>query len=151
MADRVTALFVVGRLQARLDRVLEEVAESLSGGMEIPEWQPPVDVVETDEAVVLFAEVPGMTAAEIVVEVSGNAVIVRGEKRADGSGPGGRFLCVETGRGRFRREVQLLHPVNTHRGRARLEGGVLQVVFPRIEDQRQQPRHVPVDSDDQEA
>ena len=151
MADRVTALFVVGRLQTRLDRVLQEVAESLAGGMEVPEWQPPIDVVETDDAVVLLAEVPGMGAGELAVEVSGIAVVVRGEKLSDGaSSPGGRFLCVETGRGRFRREVQLLHPVNSHRGHAVLENGVLKVTFPRIQDQRHQPRTVPVD-DDQEA
>ena len=150
-ADRVTALFVVGRLQSRLDRVLAEVAESLGGGLEIPEWQPPIDVVETEEAVVLLAEVPGMSADELTVEVSGNAVVVRGEKASDGAThPGGRFLCVETGRGRFRREVQLLHPVNSHRGHATLENGVLKVTFPRIQDQRHLPRTVPVDSNDQE-
>jgi len=152
MADRVTALFVVGRLQSRLDRVLQEVAESLAGGMEVPEWQPPIDVVETDDEVVLLAEAPGMTAAELAVEVSGNTVVVRGEKLSDGAThAGGRFLCVETGRGRFRREVQLLHPVNSHRGHATLENGVLKVTFPRIQDQRHLPRTVPVENDDQEA
>ena len=145
MADRYTALLVVGRLQSHLDRIFDEVAQSLAGGIEVPEWQPAVDVVETDSEVTVFVEVPGVSAEQLEVQVSGNAVVVRGERSADGApGKGGRFLCVETGRGRFQREVQLLHPVNSHRGRAALRDGVLQVTFPRIEDLRQQPRLVPI-------
>ena len=152
MADRYTALLVVGRLQSHLDRIFQEVADSLAGGLEVPEWQPLVDVVETDSEVAVFLEVPGVSAEQLRVEVSGNVVVVRGERSADGfTGKGGRFLCVETGRGRFRREVQLLHPVNSHRGHAVLRDGVLQVTFPRIQDLRQQPRTVSIQSDDQEA
>ncbi len=152
MADRYTALLVVGRLQSHLDRIFQEVADSLAGGLEVPEWQPLVDVVETDSEVAVFLEVPGVSAEQLQVEVSGNVVVVRGERSADGfTGKVGRFLCVETGRGRFRREVQLLHPVNSHRGRAVLRDGVLQVTFPRIQDLRQQPRTVSIQSDDQEA
>jgi HSP20 family protein len=153
MVDRYTALLLVGRLQARLDRVFQEVSESLAGGVEVPDWQPSVDVVETADAVLVLAEVPGMRGTEIIVEVTGDVVVLRGEKISAGaSGARGHFLCVETGRGRFRREVQLLHPVNSHRGRASLKNGVLTVEFPRIKDLRQLPRTVPLETiDDQEA
>ncbi|MEO8504610.1 MAG: Hsp20/alpha crystallin family protein [Acidobacteriota bacterium] len=151
MADRYTALLLVGRLQARLDRVFQEVSESLAGGIEVPDWQPAVDVIETADAVLLLAEIPGMSATEITIEVSGNVVVLRGEKASAALAERGHFLCVETGRGRFQREVQLLHPVNSHRGRAVLRDGVLSVEFPRIQDLREQPRTVTVDTvDDQE-
>ena len=44
---------------------------------------------------------------------------------------------MERGHGRFRREMQLFWPVNSHQGSARLADGLLTIEFPKIQEKRQ--------------
>jgi HSP20 family molecular chaperone IbpA len=53
---------------------------------------------------------------------------------------------VEREEGRFERRVELLHPVDTHRGRARTEGGLLIVEFPKVQEKRARRRTLEIDA-----
>ncbi|MGE5232679.1 MAG: Hsp20/alpha crystallin family protein [Acidobacteriota bacterium] len=146
MARPYPSLLLVGRLQGRLNQVFQEVLEAVSSGVEPGAWQPAVDVVETPREVLLLVELPGVGPGDIEVEVRGTTVILRGERRAPRPrGQRLRFLCVETGRGRFTREVQIQQTVNGHRASATLRDGLLIVAFPKVEEQRHRPRRVEIE------
>lgn len=142
MGARFASLFFVSRFQAELDRLFHEVMQAGEGGLPLSEWQPAIDVVETPTAVLILAEVPGFPASELKLEVRGRLIILSGTKSTPLPGDAQRikFHCMERGHGRFRREIQLFSPVNTHKGSARLENGLLTVEFPKIQDQRQEAR-----------
>ena len=137
------AVLVVARLQGELNRIFSEAIAAAKQDLAASDWQPPIDVVETDGAIVLLAEVPGVTGSELRVEVRGTLVTLAGVKTHHvAKGGQVRFHCMETGRGRFSRQVRLLQPVDGSRGRATLAQGLLTVEFPKVADKRQQPRQL---------
>jgi HSP20 family protein len=145
MSGRYASIQLLSRFQAELDRLLQEVMVLPDGGIEMADWQPPVDIVETDLAVLILVELPGFAAADLTVEVQGARLLVAGVKQAPPAEHHCRFHRVERSRGRFGREIQLLWPVNSHLGSARLEDGVLRIEFPKIQDKRQEARRLPVE------
>ena len=153
MAGRFAPAFLVTRFQAEIERLLQEALALGEGTLPASgEWQPPVDIVETPEAILILAEVPGVAAADLTVEVKGLLVTLSGTKSTPL--PEARrlhFQCVERGHGRFCREVQLFWPVNTHQGTARLTDGLLSIEFPRIQEKRQGAHRLQVVDGDGDA
>jgi HSP20 family protein len=141
MAGRYPSLYLISRFQSEIDRLFAEAAAMGEADLPALEWQPAIDLVETPDAVLLLAEVPGIAAADLKVEVKGMRVTISGVKSSAHPGAESpRFLRVERGQGRFAREVVLLAPVNSHAGTARLADGLLTVTFPRVQEKRQEAR-----------
>lgn len=137
------ALFA--RLHGELDRLFEE-ALGIEGESEAAgRWLPKVDVIESERTLRLQVEIPGVDVSDLVVEVSGDRVAIRGAKRPQRPPAGAHFHCAEREHGTFAREVRIHCAVNSHQGRARLEDGVLTIEFPRIEDQRRDPVRLEVE------
>ena len=141
MAARFESLFLISRFQAELDRLFQEALQLGEGEVPLGEWQPAIDVVETPSAVLILAELPGFSAADLRIEVRGTRILIHGTKST--TLPEARrlkFHCLERGHGRFTREIHLFSPVNTHKGKAALADGLLTLEFPKIEDKRQEAR-----------
>lgn len=98
----------------------------------IPAWNPPLDVAETDDEVIVRCELPGVDPERLLVSVSRNALVVAGEKReADYDRPG-PILKLERRFGPFRRRVPLPACADPDRVRTEYADGVLTVRFPKI-------------------
>lgn len=135
----------LSRIHSELDRLFDEAMRLASREPRAGEHEPPVDVMETPGEVVVLIEVPGLSRDEIDLYVEGRAVIVAGVKRLRPPDGSRRFHGVEREQGRFERRIEMLCPVNTHRGRARLADGLLTVTFPRVEEKRLARRPVPIE------
>lgn len=139
---------IISRLE-ELNRGLVEAMESGVESLEAGVWAPRVDVIETENAILLWAELPGVSRERLSIEVEGDMITISGEKRIDAPGdPDARFACMERARGRFVRRIRLQQLVDTHAGSARLRHGVLEVSFPRIREQRKRPVRLEVESGD---
>jgi|GEM_PF-7035248 len=71
------------QIRQRIDHLLEgelnlpgRLLETVS-----PTWAPLVDIYETDEAIVVEAEIAGMKKAEIAIELSGDTLTIKGERQ----------------------------------------------------------------------
>ncbi len=135
----------LSRIHSDLDRLFDEAMRLASREPRAGEHEPPVDVMETAEEVIVLIEVPGLSPDEIELFVEGRAVVVVGVKRLQPPDGARRFHGVEREQGRFERTIEMLCPVNTHRGRARLAAGLLTVTFPRVEEKRLARRPVPIE------
>ncbi|MDP9121110.1 MAG: Hsp20/alpha crystallin family protein [Acidobacteriota bacterium] len=145
MAGRYAPLFFLSRFQAELDRLFQEALEMEGAEMAVGEWQPTADVVETQSSIFILIELPGIQASDIKVEVKGTLVTLSGNKSAPPPERKVMFHCMERSHGRFRREIQLLSAVNTHRGTAHLTEGLLTLEFPKIQDKRHAARVIPIE------
>lgn len=123
----------ISRLFDDLDRATRRDRRTTPG-----ECIPPVDVQETETAVEIVLEVPGVHAEAIRVLIKKGIVLVVGDKvpfdapeRARAS-----FHLVERGFGRFARAVRLTGALDAGHARARLTNGQLSIVIPKIEDRR---------------
>jgi len=118
-------------LRARLRELMESAMlphpSAASGAA--PPYECPVDVWETDDEVVVEAELPGVAADAIELRLEGATLVIAGELPAPAE-DGGAFLRIERYRGPFRRLVAL--PVEVGGApRAALRAGVLEVRLPR--------------------
>ena len=141
MAAKYASLHLISRFQAELDRLFQEAVQIGDSHVPMGEWQPCIDIVETLGSVLILAEVPGFRAGELTVEVRGTRITLAGVKTTPlPSAQRIKFHCMERGHGRFLREIQIFSAVNTHKGTARLEDGLLTIEFPKIQDKRQEAR-----------
>lgn len=127
------------RLQENMNRLFEEVLTRSSGSASAgpagsAAWKPPTDLVEEANRYVVRADLPGVTAAEVEVVVERGRLILRGEKRREGSTPDEAFLRVERPDGRFIVQIALPTSVDQRRIQASHSNGVLEVVLPKRHD-----------------
>lgn len=107
-------------IQHRLDRLPPTGAAG---------WAPPVDVYETDAALVLTAEVPGLAREAITIAVHDGRLIVEG--RREGGPAGDTYHRLERGHGGFTRTFALPPTADAERISAELSEGVLTITVPR--------------------
>lgn len=100
----------------------------LNGGL-----TPKLDVAETDQEFQLTMELPGMTEADIDVELLEDGVKVCGEKKDERETKDRNYHRMERTFGRFERFVPLSKPVNREAVAATFRNGVLNVVLPKAE------------------
>lgn len=137
----------LGDLTDDVRRLLQELGAAGGRGMAVGDCVPPLDVIETDEAVEILVDLPGVPASAIRVLLKGSVVLVVGEKRVVGPGPGtGGYHLVERGSGRFARAVRLTGAFDGGRVRAGLADGELRVTLPKLPDRRGTGQLIPVDS-----
>jgi HSP20 family protein len=101
-------------------------------GLEMFGGYPACSVSDDGEAVVVRAEVPGLDADDIDINVEGNILTLKGEKREERKEEKENFFCMERSFGSFIRRIELPSNVDTNRADARLDRGVLTLTLPKI-------------------
>jgi len=94
-------------------------------------WSPSVDVKDTDKAVVLHAELPGIPRDQIKLSVDGNRLIIEGEKKTKKKDKGENWIRKERSYGRFYRAITLPSGVDVRNVQANYDHGLLEVVVPK--------------------
>ena len=97
-------------------------------------WCPVVDILETPDAYIFIAELPGVGRDNINVEVQGNTLTLSGE-RFIGSAPEiAVFHRIERVHGVFERSFTLPGQVNVAMVEAKYADGILEVILPKVAD-----------------
>lgn len=137
-------------LQTELNRLFDEYwnpARFAPGGQNAPmdlepaSWSPEVDLVETPDAFVLTAEVPGVDPSSLDLSLTGNVLTLRGVKPADEADEAAGLLR-ERRFGPFHRQIVLSGAVNFDAVQADARNGVLHIRLPKQDAAR--PRTIPV-------
>jgi HSP20 family protein len=97
-------------------------------------WTPAVDIFDTAEAIVLKAELPGLTPDDIDIEVDDNVLTIKGERRFEDKVEEGRYYRLERAYGQFSRSVTLPQGVKADEISASFDQGVLQVRVPKADE-----------------
>src|SRR5262245_27376802 len=95
-----------------------------------------VDVFEDDDKVIVRLEAPGMRREDFHVELDGDVLSVRGEKRFERESGAGRYRVVQCAYGEFRRDVALPVRVQSDKTSASYGDGVLRIELPKAEGAR---------------
>lgn len=105
-------------------------------------WVPPMDVYETDDGLVIKAELPGVRKEDLKVNVDNNVLTIRAEKKQDGPEDVGCYYCSERIFGTFQRSFTLPTTVDTAKVKASYRDGVLTVEIPKKEEAK--PKEIEV-------
>ena len=94
---------------------------------------PEANLAETDKAVEVTVELPGMKPEEVKVEMKGDQVWITGEKKEEKEEKGKTFHRVERRAGMFRRIFTLPVEVFHDKVEAKFTNGVLRITLPKAE------------------
>ena len=134
----------IGEFAAEVRQVFIELGRTSGADSLAGECAPPLDVYETDDALEITVDVPGVDAAALRVIGKGDSVLIAGEKTARRSRREPSFHLVERGYGRFARVVRLGRACDPSRARATLVDGELRISIPKIADRRGQAIRIAV-------
>jgi HSP20 family protein len=138
-------------LQREINQMFERLAEFDRG--EAPsagEWCPSVDVFECRGALMVVAEVPGLTPETLRVVCGDHRLVISGERRERRTAGDAAFLCVERPQGRFLRTIPLDAAVDLRQAEARLVNGLLTISLPHLKDRRGRQTVIQVQRDPEE-
>jgi HSP20 family protein len=117
----------------RVNALMDDIDK---GGIrfEIGQFTPRVDIAESDKALMIHAELPGMAKDDVKITVSDdNILTIRGEKKREEKTEDKNYMRVERAYGSFTRSFTLPDNLDTARIAAQFENGVLNVSIPKTE------------------
>ena len=130
-------------LQDRINRIFNESAgrvENASGRT----WSPVVDIIETQNDLVVRAELPGMNRDDIDIEVTDESLTIRGERKFDEEAKDS-YIRVERPYGPFQRSFSIGVPVQPDKVKANYHDGLLEVTIPKAEETK--PKKIKVNAE----
>ena len=122
----------VDSLQSEMNRLFD----TFFGGQTRPNggarrWVPAMDLGETDDHLVLRADLPGLGEDDVNIEIKDNVLTVSGERRAEHEEKSEGFYRVERAYGGFSRSLSLPDGVDASAVTASFDKGVLEVRVPK--------------------
>lgn len=146
-------------LRSQMDRLFDDFMSdwrmpSLAGGFlgrDFPSMpaaqglvQVKFDVSETDEAVEITAELPGMAEDDVELTLANGVLTISGEKKAEEEKKERNYYMSERSYGSFSRSLRLPETVDSEAITARFDKGVLHVMMPKVEEARSAKRRIEI-------
>jgi HSP20 family protein len=94
-------------------------------------WVPAMDLAETDDHLVLKADLPGLDADDVEIEVQDGVLTVSGERKTEHESSSNGYHRVERSYGRFSRSLSLPQGIDAGQVQAEFDKGVLEVRIPK--------------------
>jgi HSP20 family protein len=117
-------------LHRQLNRLFEDFSIDWPRGGE-REWAPLADIAETENAIQVRVEIPGVEEKDLEISVAGNVLTIRGNKHVEEEKKGKTWWSRETLDGTFSRTLQLPTDIDADHIEAMHHAGVLEVRLPK--------------------
>ena len=120
-------------LQGDMNRLFDRFFEGgrVANGSTARRWIPAMDLVETEDHLVLRGDLPGLTEDDIDIEIKDNVLTVSGERKAESEEKGEGYHRVERAFGSFSRSLSLPQGIDPEKVEAGFDKGVLEVRIPK--------------------
>jgi HSP20 family protein len=121
-------------IRSEMDELLSRIWNGCEDGWFSGAFSPAADLAETDNTYQVRMDIPGLTAADIDVQVRGNQITISGQRKEEKEEKGKTFHRIERKSGKFSRTLTLPANVNESEVAAEYNQGVLTVTLPKSED-----------------
>ena len=129
----------VDTLQSEVNRLFDTFFSGRPGdGGAMRRWVPAMDLLATDEHLVLRADLPGLDREDVNVEIKDGVLTVSGERKAEREERGRDFYRAERAFGSFSRSLALPEHVDAEKISADFDKGVLEIRIPKPEERKPQ-------------
>ncbi len=136
----------MARLQREVNRLFEDSNRPAGrGGAELTPartWAPAVDIFEDRDEIVVRADLPGLKLEDIDIELTGETLTIRGERKFEDTARKDGYVRIERSYGHFQRSFTISVPVRSDAVKASYRDGLLEVHLPKSEETR--PKKVQV-------
>jgi HSP20 family protein len=141
--EPVTELNTIQNEMNRLfNTFFEQPAPTSGGGAPGRRWIPAMDLVETADHYVLRADLPGLTDADVNVQLQDNVLTISGERTVERDAQQEGYYRLERAFGSFSRSLTLPPGINPDAVQAHFDRGVLELTIPKPEQKK--PRQVQI-------
>jgi HSP20 family protein len=124
-------------LQDEVNRLFEDnFTRDRSGHADLATWAPPVDIYETENELVVKAELPDFQDKDIDVRITNNTLTIRGERKFEKDVKEDNYLRIERAYGSFVRSFSLPNTVSSENIRADYRNGVLTLHMAKREESK---------------
>ncbi len=136
----------LGTLQDRMNRLFDDAARTGGNGepTSTTAWSPAVDIVETDAAIQVRAEVPGISRDDIDLSLENNVLTLKGERKFEKESKDENYHRIERSYGSFSRSFSVPSTVDEAGIKADYKEGVLTITLPKT--QKAKPKQIAIDS-----
>jgi HSP20 family protein len=125
----------LARLRTEMDELFDQFIRDPWGSLAKGVGAGPLmDVAETDKEVTVSAELPGVDPKDIDIDVTGDMLTVRGEKKQEHEEKDRNYTFVERSFGRFQRSIQLPSSVDPDKVEATCRNGTLTITLSKKPD-----------------
>lgn len=137
-----------------LHHEIDRVFSDFSKGLPAVRWPfgnggtlaPSIDVTETDKALEVSAELPGVEEKDIDVSLSDNILTIKAEKKAEKESKEKTYHLVERSYGSIQRSISVPFKADPDKVEARFDKGVLKVTLPKPAEAVAKTRSIKVKS-----
>jgi len=126
-------------LQERMNRAFEDAAGRRWKGDEpapATSWSPAVDIYETDQEILVQAELPGIDRKDIALQVENNVLTLKGDRRFEKETNQENYHRIERSYGGFSRTFAIPAIVDEGGIRADFKDGILKIALPKKEQMK---------------
>jgi HSP20 family protein len=123
-----------------MDKVFRGTAPSGQVGT----WAPAIDVQRSNGSLIVTAELPGLKKEEVKVELSDDALVIKGERKSEHKEEREGYYKSERSYGQFYRSIPLPEGAKADQAKAELNDGVLKVSVP-VPESKKTVRQIPVE------
>jgi HSP20 family protein len=106
------------------------------------DWLPVVDVAENPEALMIHAELPGLSKDDVEITLDNNVLTLKGERKFEKEVKEENYHRIERSYGSFSRSFTLPPNVKTEASEANFKDGVLTIRLPKVEEAK--PRKITI-------
>ena len=123
------------------------VAPVQSMAFSVPTAPPSVNVMDGPKQLQVTIELPGMDAKDIDVRVTGQELMIRGQKKEEVEHKNRNYYRSERSFGAFQRRIPLPVQVDPENVEAAFKKGLLTITLPKTGEQRAEAKKIPVKTD----
>ena len=133
-------------LQEQINRVFGEMVGRTGEESDLTPWAPAVDIYETENELVVKADLPDVDPQALDIHVENNILTIRGDRKFETRGQEkvneDNYLRIERAYGSFSRSFSLANSVNSEAIKASYHNGVLTLSLPKREEAK--PKQIKV-------
>jgi HSP20 family protein len=129
-------------LQEQINRVFGDVVGRTGEESNLTPWAPEVDIYETENELVVKADLPDVNPQDLDIRVENNILTIRGERKFDTKVNEDNYLRIERSYGSFSRSFSLANSVKSEAIKADYQNGVLMLSIPKREEAK--PKQIKV-------
>ncbi len=129
----------VATLQDRINRIFNEAfadSKDFEDEVSMSTWRPVVDIFDTDNAIVIKAELPGIKKNDVSVDVKDNVLTIKGERSLTKEIKEENYYRKERSFGKFQRSFTLPEAIDPAGIKANFKNGVLEIEVPKAEEKK---------------
>jgi HSP20 family protein len=126
----------IENLQREINRLFDRLLPSGNGEIRSLTFVPSAEMEETDDAIHLKLEVPGMESKDLNVEVTEESIVIKGERKSESKSEAKGVLRSEFHYGKFERRIPLPAHIQTDKVRAECKNGMLTLTLPKVESEQ---------------